>query len=173
MINIEELANKIKEMKSGTITTIAELIDYDPKKNMIEPMEQGRFVRRLEEECKKYDIELERNRDEKGGLAFFAKFKIIDLKEYQEYIDKINKYNELVAKGQAPENDISELMSEFSTKFGSDSMNSDSTEDTEFTELVNKINKSLENGYVSSNLSPDEQIDEINKRIAELEKEEM
>ena len=72
---INELVEKIKMLPEDKITTIAELIDYNPEENFIDPLNQGEIFNKLKNECKNKGINLEIIRDEIGGLAFYYKFK--------------------------------------------------------------------------------------------------
>lgn len=65
---------KIQNLPKGTKTTIAQLIDYDPKTNFVEPMTQGKVSYYVNEVCKKIEIYLEPNKDKIGGLAYFNEF---------------------------------------------------------------------------------------------------
>ena len=54
--------------------SIAELIDYNPEFEMVDPLMQGKISRYVHSVCKKIAIELiKENRI--GGLAYFNKFK--------------------------------------------------------------------------------------------------
>lgn len=139
-ININEILNKIKELPFNTETTIAELINYNPEENFVDPLEQGKIFNEINKFFREKNIYLEKNRDELGGLAFYYKFKKISLndeninnefkinnnisfedegakKEYQKYLDEINEYNRKVASGEKPEKDLSAITDEFKQKF--------------------------------------------------------
>ena len=65
---------KIKDLPSGTKTTLAKLIDYKPEKSFISPLIQGKVRYCVEEVCKQIEIKLEKERDSIGGLAYFDEF---------------------------------------------------------------------------------------------------
>ena len=91
-ININEIVNKIKELPFNTETTIAELINYNPEENFVEPLIQGQITNTVEEICRKENIYIERNKDEKGGLAFYGKFKKIENENAEIVINEIVNY---------------------------------------------------------------------------------
>ena len=70
------ITKKIIDLPSETITTIANLINYNPNETYVEPLTQGQIRRLVEETCKKLNIELEENRGGFGGLAYYYQFKI-------------------------------------------------------------------------------------------------
>lgn len=74
---INTIINKIKELPLNTETTIAELIDYNPQVNMVDPLTQGINYNKIKAECEKIGIILEENNDEIGGLGYYYKFKKI------------------------------------------------------------------------------------------------
>ena len=132
---VSEIIEKIKVLPFNTETTIAELINYNPEENFIEPLSQGQITNTVEEICRKENIYIERNK-EKGGLAFYGKFKKVegindefninsnisfeDEKtkiEYQKYLDEINEYNRKIANGETPEKDLSAITDKFKQKF--------------------------------------------------------
>ena len=73
-----EIIEKIKVLPFNVETTIAELIDYDPEKNFIDPLTQGQIFNMVDEICRKEKIYIEENNDEIGGLAFYYKFKKVN-----------------------------------------------------------------------------------------------
>lgn len=70
------ILKKIIDLPSETTTTIADLINYNPKETFIEPLIQGQIRRLVKETCKKLNIELEENKDNFGGVAYYYQFKI-------------------------------------------------------------------------------------------------
>lgn len=172
-------------------TCIAELINYNPEENFVDPLSQGQIFNTVEEFCRKENIYIENNHDEKGGLAFYGKFKKVEgindefninnniefedeetKIEYQKYLDEINEYNRKIANGEKPEKDLSAITEEFKQKFNVSGSETTSIEDKNLDELIEKLNKSLDSKYTNTNLSYDEQIENINKRIQELNNEE-
>ena len=92
--------------------------------------------------------------------------------EYQKYLDEINEYNRKIANGEKPEKDLSAITEEFKQKFNVSGSETTSIEDKNLDELIEKLNKSLDSKYTDTNLSFEEQIDNIDKRIEELNNEE-
>lgn len=72
---VYDIVKKIIDLPSGTTTTIAELIKYEPKEKFVEPIKQVKINYFVKEVCKKIDIKLEKNDDSFGGLAYHYKFK--------------------------------------------------------------------------------------------------
>ena len=75
---VYNIIKKIIDLPSETITTIADLINYNPNETFVEPLTQGQISRLVEETCKKLNIELEENRDSFGGLAYYYQFKKVN-----------------------------------------------------------------------------------------------
>ena len=71
------IANKIKEFPLNVETTIAELINYNPETNMVEPLTQGKIYKELYRVCYQMGMDLEQTYDGFGGLAYFYTFKRI------------------------------------------------------------------------------------------------
>ena len=131
-----DIIEKIKKLPFSTETTIAELINYNPEENFIDPMEQMSILRKVCTLAEENNICLEKNMEEKGGLGFFTKFKknesinnefkinsnisFVDEKskiEYQKYLDEVNEYNRKIATGEKLDKDLSAIMDEFKKKF--------------------------------------------------------
>ena len=72
------ITKKIIDLPSETITTIANLRNYNPNETYVEPLTQGQIRRLVEETCKKLNIELEENRGGFGGLAYYYQFKKVN-----------------------------------------------------------------------------------------------
>ena len=170
---VAEIIEKIKVLPFNTETTIAELINYNPEENFIEPLSQGQITNTVEEICRKENIYIERNK-EKGGLAFYGKFKKVegindefninsnisfeDEKtkiEYQKYLDEINEYNRKIANGETLEKDLSTITEEFKQKFNVNGSETNPVEDKNLDELIEKLNKILDSKYTNTNLSTD------------------
>lgn len=92
--------------------------------------------------------------------------------EYQKYLDEVNEYNRKVANGETPEKDLSNITEEFKQKFNVNGAETTPVEDKNLDELIEKLNKSLDSKYANTNLPIEEQIDYIDKRIEELNKQE-
>lgn len=75
---VYNIIKKIIDLPSETITTIADLINYNPNETFVEPLTQGQISRLVKETCKKLNIELEENRDSIGGLAYYYQFKKVN-----------------------------------------------------------------------------------------------
>ncbi|HIT10006.1 MAG TPA: hypothetical protein IAC24_00115, partial [Candidatus Onthousia faecigallinarum] len=98
------IIKKIIDLPSETITTIADLINYNPNETFVEPLTQGQIRRLVKEICKKLNIELEENRDGFGGLAYYYQFKKVNN-------DKVKAYMEELINNPVPE--LSEEDKEF------------------------------------------------------------
>lgn len=205
MNNINEILNKIKEMDYNKETCIAELINYNPEVDFVEPMDQMAILRQVCALAEENNICIEKNMEEIGGLGFFVKLKKVKSNndviineindnriagedkmeefkinnniefedeetkiEYQKYLDEINEYNRKIANGEKPEKDLSAITEEFKQKFNVSGSETNSIEDKNLDELIEKLNKSLDSKYTDTNLSFEEQIDNIDKRIEEL-----
>ena len=72
------ITKKIIDLPSETITTIANLINYNPNETYVEPLTQGQIRRLVEETCKKLNNELEEDRGGFGGLAYYYQFKKVN-----------------------------------------------------------------------------------------------
>lgn len=185
MNNINEILIKIKEMDYDKETCIAELISYNPESNFVEPMEQMKLLRQVRALAEENNISLEENRDEFGGLGFYVKFKKINNSdefkinnsfvfkddetkvEYQKYLDEVNEYNRKIANGETPDKDLSTITDEFKQKFIIEEKNDSEINNDMLDELKEKLDQTI-----NSNLSYEEQIQNINKRIEELNNEE-
>lgn len=78
ILNIVEL---IIYLQPETKTKIAELIKYEPEKNFVEPLIQGKVFNYVFDVCKKMNINLEEVDESFGGLAYYYTFKKADKKE--------------------------------------------------------------------------------------------
>lgn len=72
------IVKKILDLPSEAITTIADLINYNPNETFVDPITQGQIRRLVKETCKKLKIELEENKDGFGGLAYYYQFKKVN-----------------------------------------------------------------------------------------------
>lgn len=80
----ETVLNIIKliiSLRPETTTKIAELIKYEPEKNFVEPLTQGKVFNYVFDVCKKMNINLEEVDESFGGLAYYYTFKKTDKKE--------------------------------------------------------------------------------------------
>jgi len=70
-----EIVKKIIDLPEGVDTTIANLIEYNPQKEMVDPLTQGKIANLVENVCNKMNIELVPTEDSLGGLAYYYHFK--------------------------------------------------------------------------------------------------
>lgn len=91
---IYEIANKVLNAPLDTELTIAEVINYNPEVEIIDPLSQGLIKSCIEKICNKTGLKLVRTDDSFGGLAFFSKFKLIK-SNVLEYIENLKKYKSL------------------------------------------------------------------------------
>ena len=75
---VYDIMKKIIDLPSESTTTIADLINYNPNETFVEPLTQGQIRRLVKETCKKFNIELEENKDGFGGLAYYYQFKKVN-----------------------------------------------------------------------------------------------
>lgn len=89
---VYEIVKKIIDLPKGVDTTIANLIEYNPQKEMVDSLVQGKIANLVENVCNKMNIELVPTEDSLGGLAYYYHFKkiIIDSKgKKKETINEI------------------------------------------------------------------------------------
>ena len=72
---VYNIVKKIIDLPIETITTIADLINYNPEETFVEPLTQGEILNLVEDTCKKLNIKIEDVNDSIGGLAYYYKFK--------------------------------------------------------------------------------------------------
>ena len=77
--NVNNIIDKIKKLPLDFETTIAQLIDYNPQINIVDPLTQNIIFNVVEEQCKKENIKLMKTEDSIGGLAYNYKFKKIKM----------------------------------------------------------------------------------------------
>lgn len=75
---VYDIVKKIIDLPNQTTTTIANLINYNPKEKFVEPITQGKIRILVDKICKKLNIGLEDNKDKFGGLAYYVEFRKID-----------------------------------------------------------------------------------------------
>ncbi len=73
-----EVVKKIIDFPFDTNTTIAELINYNPKEKNIDPLTQGVMFDLIENIFEKFNIKLEEATDVIGGLAYYISFKKVN-----------------------------------------------------------------------------------------------
>lgn len=74
---IFDIVVKIDNLGNNKEINIADLINYDPRKNFIEPLTQGKIHSLVFDICKRMNITLVEIGDGLGGLAFYYHFKKI------------------------------------------------------------------------------------------------
>lgn len=72
--SVYQIVKEIINLPNKTQTTIAQLINYDPSQNFVEPLEQCQIANFVEDVCEKINIRLERIRDGFTGLAYHYKY---------------------------------------------------------------------------------------------------
>lgn len=72
-----DIVVKIDNLANNKETNIADLINYDPHKNFVEPLTQGKIHNWAFEICKRTNIPLVDTESTLGGLAFYYNFKKI------------------------------------------------------------------------------------------------
>lgn len=136
------LIQKIEELPYNIETTLAQLINYNPQEEFVEPLAQGEMYNKLMEYCKQRNIGISRS-DEITGLAYYYKFKKINLKEseenvmnkefkindniqfdseetkveFQKYLDEINEYNRKIQNGEETGVNPADLLNKYREKF--------------------------------------------------------
>lgn len=92
---------KMNALDNGTTTSIAELINYNPHNDMIEPLTQSKILGYVELVCKELNIKIENINERKGGLPYFYNFKLEKIAKQkdtlQEAIDFFEKANRVQA----------------------------------------------------------------------------
>ena len=71
---VYDIILKIKDLKKGDTTNIAELINYNPNDGLVDPMIQGTVAHNVSYVCNIMGIQLESHKDSIGGLAYYNKF---------------------------------------------------------------------------------------------------
>lgn len=72
-----DIVVKIIKLRKGKKVTIAKLIGYNSKEDIVDPLKQGTVFHNVKEVCKQLNIKLERVDNSFGGLAYFSGFKKI------------------------------------------------------------------------------------------------
>lgn len=94
---VYEIAKKIIDLPEGTDTTIANLINYNPKEEIIDALTQGKIANIVENVCIRMNIELSSTDDSIGGLAYYNHFKkviICSQARKKELVDKYEYYKD-------------------------------------------------------------------------------
>lgn len=86
---VYDIMKKIIDLPSETITTIADLINYNPNETFVESFTQGEIRILVKETCKKLNVELEENRDGFGGLAYYYQFKKVNNDKVKSYMEEL------------------------------------------------------------------------------------
>lgn len=72
---IFDIVVKIDNLTYNKETKIADLINYEPHKNFVEPLTQGKIFYWVSKICKRIGISLVDTESSLGGLAFYYNFK--------------------------------------------------------------------------------------------------
>lgn len=72
---IFKIIKKIIDLPNERETTIAELINYNPENEFVEPLVQGQISYLVKTICNSININYTRSDDSIGGLAFYVKIK--------------------------------------------------------------------------------------------------
>lgn len=72
---IFKIIKEIIDLPDEKETTIAELINYNPENEFVEPLMQGQISYFVKKICNNININYTRTDDSIGGLAFYVKFK--------------------------------------------------------------------------------------------------
>lgn len=177
------LIQKIEELPYNTETTIAQLINYNLQEELVEPLVQGEIYNKLMEYCKQRNIDILES-DEITGLAYYYKFKKINLKEsennmmnkefkindniqfdseetkieLQKYLDEVNEYNRKIQNGEEPDINMGDLLNKYRQTFY----------DEELENKMQEIDNKKEN-FEFDNSEMDELLNKINNRIKEID----
>ena len=89
---VYEIAKKIIDLPEGTDTTIADLINYNPKEEIIEPLTQGIIFNLVENVCIRMNIELRSTDDSLGGLAYYSHFKKVIIHSQARKKELVDQY---------------------------------------------------------------------------------
>lgn len=177
------LIQKIEELPYNIETTLAQLINYNPQEEFVEPLAQGEMYNKLMEYCKQRNIGISQS-DEITGLAYYYKFKKINLKEseenvmnkefkindniqfdseetkveFQKYLDEINEYNRKIKNGEEPGVNPADLLNKYREKFYDK-------------ELENKMKEldDKKNNFKFENNEMDELKNKLDAKLKELE----
>lgn len=86
---IFKIIKEIIDLPNEKETTIAELINYNPENEFIEPLIQGQINYFVKTICNSININYTKTDDSIGGLAFYVKFKKMNDMNDEEIVDKI------------------------------------------------------------------------------------
>lgn len=94
-VTVYDIIKKIIDLPYETDTTIADLINYNPNEAFVEPIKQEKIRNLVREVCKKLNIELEENKDDFGGLAYYYQLKKMPEKSRKLIDEEFDKYSKL------------------------------------------------------------------------------
>ena len=187
-----ELIKKVEELPFDKEITIAELINYNPKEENIDPLCQGKTYNKLMEICKQKNINISENKEEFIGLAYYYKFKKVNSDDIEEIkLERSNEMNDELKVNDNIQFNSEETQQEFSNyideinEYNRKIKNGEET-DVNPGDLLNKYrekfyDEELENkmkefdnqkeNFKFENNETDELSDKIDQRISELDEE--
>ena len=179
---VNEIVNFIEKMKDGDTNSIHNIYNKIAN-NGNEKIDLFVIQQKVERICENKGIilDISKYNDQIVGMPYDLefmkksklnanniKFEDDETKiEYQKYLDEVNEYNRKIANGETPDKDLSTITDEFKQKFVIEEKNNFETNNYMLNELIGKFDQNI-----NSNLSYDEQIQNINKRIEKLNNEE-
>lgn len=113
---VYDIVKRIIDLPNETTTTIADLINYNPKLKFVEPLKQGEINYFVKETCKKLNIELEKNDDSFGGLAYYYQFKKVNKDKVESYMESF--INKPVSELSEEEKEFEKYCKLYEEKFG-------------------------------------------------------
>ena len=82
---IFKIITEIMNLPNERETTIAELLNYNPEKELVDPLTQGKISFLVKKICERINISYIESDKSIGGLAFYVRFKKVDDMEEKEY----------------------------------------------------------------------------------------
>lgn len=189
---VMELIKKVEELPFDKEITIAELINYNPEEENIEPLLQGETYNKLMETCKQKNINILEIEGGFAGLAYYYKFKKVNSNNIEEI--KMERGNEMNDEFKIKNNiqfEDEETRIEYQkyldeiNEYNRKIKNGEETDanpadllnkyrekfyDEELENKMKKIDNQKENINFENN-ETDELLNKINQRISELDEE--
>ena len=189
---VMELIKKVEELPFDKEITIAELINYNPEEENIEPLLQGETYNKLMETCKQKNINILEIEGGFAGLAYYYKFKKVNSNNIEEI--KMERSNEMNDEFKIKNNiqfEDEETRIEYQkyldeiNEYNRKIKNGEETDanladllnkyrekfyDEELENKMKKIDNQKENINFENN-ETDELLNKINQRISELDEE--
>ena len=75
---IFKIITGIMNLPNERETTIAELLNYNPEKELVDPLTQGKISFLVKKICERINISYIESDKSIGGLAFYTRFKKVD-----------------------------------------------------------------------------------------------